>query len=73
MVLKVFVSDEDSPSTYVAARKEAAILANLAGKSFIVPVLEMLDLPELDAYVVVMPRIAHDPAAIRHSAVRKTR
>lgn len=55
---------------YVAARKEAAILAKLGGKHHIVPVLELMDLPELDSYVLIMPYIASDPAAIRASAVR---
>lgn len=61
---------ENSTVAYVAARKEAAILSKLGGKHHIVPVLELMDLPELDSYVLIMPYIASDPAAIRTSAVR---
>lgn len=69
VVLKVLMGAEESTVTFVAAKKEVEILSVLQGKHHIVPVLELLDLPEHNAYVVVMPYIASDPAAIRNSAV----
>ena len=70
MVLKVFVSAEGSPLVSVAARREARILSILGGKHHIVPVLELLDLPEIHSYVLVMPFIVSEAASIRSSAVR---
>ena len=70
MVLKVFVSAEGSSVVSVAARREATILGILGGKHHIVPVLELLDLPEIHSYVLVMPFIVSEAASIRSSAVR---